>query len=124
MARWFRLVTLAVPALALLACAGTASAQDPARVQDELARTDLRIERADLVLTRSPNPEAQPFLDQAKLIQARARTAFAARQPGIAVRLTLQARGAADRAISMVRGLPEPDRVTAQLERTREIIVS
>jgi hypothetical protein len=122
MTRWFRLVMLAVPALAMLAIAAPSRAQDPGRVQEELDRTDFQIERAEMVLERSPNPQAQPFLDRAKLVQARARGAFAARQPGLALRLTLEARGAADRAISMVRGLPEPDRVTAQLERTREII--
>ena len=122
MLRWFRFVRLAVPALALLAYAAPAWAQDPIRVQDEIARTDMRIERADQLLGRVPNPQAQPFLDNAKLIQARAKSAFAARQPGIALRLTVQARGAADRAISMIQGLPEPDRVSAQLERTREII--
>ena len=122
MKRWLRLVTLAVPVLALLAGATPARAQDPGRVQDELALTDLRIERADMVLARSPNPDAQRFLDNAKLIQSRARSAFAARQPGIALRLTFDARAAADRAIAMVLRLPEPDRVTAQLERTREII--
>ena len=122
MARWFRIVTLTVPVLAVLAFAAPAGAQDPGRVQDELALTDMRIERADQVLARNPNPEAQRYLDNAKLIQARARTAFEARQPGLALRLTLQARSAADRSIAMVRGLPEPDRVTAQLERTREII--
>jgi len=122
MQRWFRFVTRALPALALLAFATPSSAQDPIRVQDEIARTDQRIERADLLLARSPNPEAQPFLDYARAVQARARTALAAGQPGIALRLTLQARGAADRAISMVQGLPDPERVTAQLERTREII--
>lgn len=122
MKRWFRFVTRAIPALALLAFAAPAHAQDPALLQDELARTDMRIERADMLLARSPNPEAQLFLDNAKLIQARAKSAFAAHQPAIALRLTLQARGAADRAISMVQGLPDPDRVTAQLERTREIL--
>jgi hypothetical protein len=122
MKSWFRFVRLAVPALALLACAAPARAQDPTRVQDEIARTDMRIERAEELLTRAPNREAQPYLDNAKLMQSRAKSAFAARQPGIALRLTLQARGAADRAISMVQGLPEPERVSAQLERTREII--
>jgi hypothetical protein len=108
--------------MALLAFAAPARAQDPGVVQDEIARTDMRIERADEVLARNPNPDAQQFLDNAKLIQARAKSAFAARQPVIALRLTRQARGAADRAISMVQGLPDPERVTAQLERTREII--
>ena len=120
--RWFQLVTRAIPTLALLAFAAPVRAQDPIFVQDEIARTDMRIERADLLLARGRHPEAQPFLDNAKLIQARAKSAFAARQPGIALRLTLQARGAADRAISMVRGLPDPERVTAQLQRTRELL--
>jgi len=108
--------------LALLALATPARAQDPGQVQDEIARTDTRIEHADELLARHPSPEAQLFLDNAKLIQARAKTAFAAGLPGVALRLTLQARAAADRVISMVQGLPDPERVTAQLERTREII--
>ena len=122
MKRWFRFLTCAVPTLALLAIAMPARAQDPGLIQDELARTDLRIERADELLARHPNAEAQQVLDNAKLIQARAKSAFAARQPAIAMRLTLQARALADRAISMVQGLPDPERVTAQLERTREVI--
>jgi hypothetical protein len=122
MSRWLRLLTLAVPALAMLAIASPSRAQDPGPVQEELDRTDFRIERAELVLERWPNPQAQPLLDRARPVQARARAAFAARQPGQAMQLTLEARGAADRAISMARGLPEPDRVTAQLGRTRDIV--
>ena len=69
MKRWSRFLTLAAPVLALLAFAAPARAQDAVRVQEEIARTDLRIERADQVLARSPNPEAQRALDIAKLIQ-------------------------------------------------------
>src|SRR6266566_1076292 len=99
MRHWFRLATLPLATLALLACVTPALAQDPARVQEEIARTDLRIERAATLLARSPNPEAQSYLNNARLIQARAQTAFSAGQYAIALRLTLDARGWADRAI-------------------------
>src|SRR5262249_16751770 len=39
-----------------------------------------------------------------------------------ALDLTLRARGAADRAIAIINGLPDPDRVNSQLSRTREML--
>jgi predicted S18 family serine protease len=38
------------------------------------------------------------------------------------MRLTLEARRHADRAIALIRGLPDPDRVQAQLERTDDLL--
>ena len=106
----------------ILACSAPARAQDAARAQDEIAITDIRIDRATTLLATNPSAEAQAALDRARDLQLRARSALSARQPAIAVRLTLEARDLANRAISIVQGLPDPARVTAQLERTREII--
>src|SRR5262249_32532460 len=55
--------------------------------------------------------------------QAQAKSVFASGALGYldrTARLTLTARGHADRAIAIVRGLPDPDRVRAQLDRTGE----
>ena len=120
-----RSARLPIPLLALLVsltCTAPARAQDPGRVQDELARTDMRIERVEMLFARNPIPEARPVIDHARLVQDRARSAFRASQYGIALRLTFEARDYADRAVSMLQGLPDPDRVRAQLERTRDII--
>ena len=108
--------------LALLACAVPARAQDAARAQDEIALTDLRIDRASSLLATNPNADAQAALERARDLQLRAKAALAAREPAIAIRLTQQARDLASRTISIIQGLPDPARVTAQLERTREII--
>jgi len=111
-----------VSALAVLACAAPARAQGPPRVRDELARTDMRIARVEMLFARNPVPEARPLIDRTKLIQARAWSAFDARRPEVALGHTLHARGDAERAASVMQGLPDPDRVQGQLERTREII--
>jgi len=111
-----------VALIAALAIAAPALAQDGQRVSEELDRTDRRIEHADLLLASTPSSPAAPLIANAKQIQANARAAFGGGQLGVALRLTLQARGAADRALAMLTGLPDPDRVRAQLERTREVI--
>jgi hypothetical protein len=117
-----RIIVLAV----LLAILPTtrAGAQDSAsdRVQTALETTDRRIEQAQFVVSNADNERAQAELDLAVDIQGRARSAFVAIQLELALRLTLEARGHADRAIAIVKGLPDPDRVLAQLERTRELL--
>lgn len=109
------LVTLALPAAAL--------AQDhtPDRVQAALDLTDQRIERAQMLLAGSDHDRARSEVDLAVSLQAQARTAFGNSQLGLSMRLTLEARTHADRAIAMLRG-PNPDGVAAQLERTREML--
>jgi hypothetical protein len=51
-----------------------------------------------------------------------AKTAFAEARYAAAGRATFDARIHADRAIAMLRGLPDPGRVEEQLQRTREIL--
>src|SRR5690349_3254275 len=95
-----------VALIAALAIAAPARAQDGQRVSEELDRTDRRIEHADLLLASTPNSPAAPLIANAKQVELNARTAFGAGQLGVALRLTLEARGGADRAIAMLTGLP------------------
>lgn len=92
------------------------------RVQYALDLTDRRIEQARTVTSTAPNEAVRVELDAAMNLQSRARSAFTASQLALALRLTLDARRHADRAIAILRGLPDPDRVVAQLERTREVL--
>jgi hypothetical protein len=93
-----------------------------AQVQQAIQHTDERIDRAENMERRSPSPDSKPFLDDARLLQARAKQALAAHEPELAMRLTMRARGHAERSILTAQGLPDPDRVTAQLERTRDLL--
>jgi len=113
---------LPILAIAVAALAAPASAQDALRVRDELDRTDLRIDRAQQLLAQRPVASVQPLVNNAVTIQSQARASFGAGLYAAALRQTLLARGYADRAIANLLGLPDPDRVRAQLERTREII--
>lgn len=101
-----------------------AGAQDSGRdrVLAALEVTDRRIEQAELHVSSTESPAAEAEVSAARDLQSRAREAFSADRFPIAMRLTLDARRRADRAIALVRGLPDPDRVEAQLERTRELI--
>ena len=112
-----------VLALAVLG-AGPSLAQDltPERVQIALEATDRRIEQAAVILAGSDNPAAELELSAARDLQSRARDVFALHQLAFAMRLTFDARRHADRAIALVKGLPDPDRVETQLERTRELL--
>lgn len=108
--------TMAVPA---------ARAQDnltPQNVQMAIERTDVRIEHAEALVMGSDNELAIQQLQAAIDLQARARSSLAAADLAIAMRLTLEARDHADRAIAIIKNLPDPDRVRAQLERTRELL--
>lgn len=121
-------------ALASMLSVAPASAQDITgdRVRAALERTDLRIELAQSLVASSNNAEARVEVDAAVSLQSQARDAFSQALLAVgdaqtrllqrAVDLTLRARAHADRAISLIQGLPDPDRVSAQLERTREII--
>lgn len=110
--------------LGLLAGTAAASAQPltPERVQVALDRTDRRIEQAELLVTNTDNDRARAELDAAVDLQGQAKSAFGSSDLALAMKLTLAARGHADRAIAIVRGLPDPDRVVAQLERTRDLL--
>jgi len=119
------LVLGALALLGLAAPAANAQLLTRERVQYALDMTDRRIEQAQMVLAGAPNDRAQAELDLAVSIQARAKSVFASGTVGYldqAARLTLEARGHADRAIAIVRGLPDPDRVRIQLDRTAEVI--
>lgn len=117
---WLSLVVV----VGLVGTVGAACAQDltPARVQDALDQTDRRIEFAATVTIESGNPNASTELGLARDIQVRARNAFSATQLAFAMRLTFDARGHADRAVAIVRNLPDPDRVRVQVERTSELL--
>jgi hypothetical protein len=107
-----------------LLAATVVSAQDltPDRVQTAISITDVRIEQAQRLVADSDNQQARGEVAIAVDLQGRAKSALSASQLAPAVRLTLDARGHADRAIALVKGLPDPDRVLAQLERTREML--
>ncbi|HEY2956018.1 MAG TPA: hypothetical protein VGK89_12300 [Candidatus Eisenbacteria bacterium] len=121
------LILASLALLGLTALAPVAGAQDPVdRVQTALDQTDRRIEQAQSLLASSDNERARFELNLAINIQAQAKSVFGAgTNPAVfpqVVRLTLEARAHADRAIAIVKGLPDPDRVQIQLERTREVI--
>lgn len=110
--------------LAGLLFGGPARAQEPGReaVQDAIALTEIRIEQADQLLSERSDELAATQLTLARDLQSRARASLAANQLVIALRQTRDARVRADRAIAIVRGLPDPERVSQQLERTRQVI--
>lgn len=104
--------------------AAPARAQDltPERVQLALETTDRRIEQAEALVASSDNAQAEADLSAARDLQSRARSAFSSNQLVLAMKLTLDARRRSERAIALVKNLPDPDRVETQLERTRELI--
>ena len=91
------------------------------RVAAELELTDQRIRTAE-ELVRGLDDPPRASLQAAVDLQSRARSAFEASQLMVAFRLTRDARSQADRVIAEVRGLPNPDRVTAQVERSRDLL--
>ena len=118
----FHSLAFAVVLAVALAAPARAQILTSDRVLLALEATDQRIEQAQRIVAASSDPRAQLELTAAVDIQARARTAFDTAHLRMALDLTLEARGHADRAIAIVRGLPDPDRVTTQVERTREIL--
>ena len=109
-------VLVARPALAQL------PPPDPQRVQDAIDVTDRRIQEAKDLLAASPNQQAAAEVDQAVSLQGIAKQNFAHGFYGAAARATFEARTHADRAIALLRGLPDPGRVQDQLNRTRELL--
>jgi hypothetical protein len=95
---------------------------DPARLQDEIDITDRRIQQAQELLTGAPNLNAQAEVDQAVALQSLAKEAYAQARYAAAGRATFDARLHADRAVAILRGLPDPGRVRDQLDRTHEIL--
>lgn len=113
---------LALVLLALATCVAPAGAQSRDDVQLSLERTDDLIARAQEVVAGTDNQQALDELGFAVRIQADARANFAGGRLVVALDLTRRARLHADRAIALVKGLPDPDRVLVQLERTRELL--
>lgn len=101
-----------------------ALAQDLGReaVQQAIELTDVRIDQAADLLASRPDEAAAAQLALARDLQARAKASFSAGQYAIAHRQTRDARLRADRVIATIRGLPDPERVSQQLERTREVL--
>lgn len=120
--------------MGLLAPFALAQAQDLTgdRVRIALERTDQRIALAQSVVASADNDQAEVELNAAISLQAQARSVFdqaiaatgdiRTRLLQQATDLTLRARARADRAISLIQGLPDPDRVLSQVERTREML--
>ena len=114
--------------LVLAACvASPALAQpppppDPQRVQDALDVTDRRIQFAKDLLAASPNQQAAGEVNQAAALQAIAKQNYGQGRYGLAGRATLEARVHADRAVALLKGLPDPGRVQDQLARTSELL--
>ena len=108
--------TVAIPVLA------QSPPPDIQRLQDAIDLTDRRIQLAQDLLASTPNPQAAAEVDQAVALQAMAKSAFSEARYAAAGRATFDARIHADRAIALLRGLPDPGRVEEQLQRTREIL--
>ena len=92
------------------------------RVSFALDQTDRRIEQTDRVLGAGADSHSLAELTTAREIQEHARDAFAQGQPRLALRLTLEAREHIQQAGAVARGLPDSERVSVQLERTRDLL--
>ena len=123
MSNWIRtLPAIAAIALGVLVASPTWAQTDTQRLQDAIDVTDRRIQQAQELLRNTPNAAAQAEVDQAVALQLIAKQAFTQARYAAAARATFDARLHADRAIALLRGLPDPSRVRDQLERTREIL--
>lgn len=94
----------------------------PGRVRDDIDRTDRRIELAESLRPTSAPGAAADEINLAMRLQKRAHEAFRGRRYLIASRATLEARSHVDRAIALLQGLPDPDRIVVQLEQTAELV--
>ena len=102
------------------------------RVRLAIETTDQRIELAQSLVAETGNTQAQLEVEAALQLQAQAKSTLeqalvATGETQLqllrrALDLTSRARARADRAIALIRGLPDPDRVLAQIERTHELI--
>lgn len=95
---------------------------DPQQLLDVMERTDERIQDARELLASTPNGQAGNEVDQAVSLQQQARRAYGEQRYAVCGRAAHEARLHVDRAISLLRGLPDPGRVSEQLERTREVL--
>gem|GEM_PF-1482791 len=78
-------------------------AQTPTRIEDELRRTDERLELADSIVREGQSERARILLDQAKRVQLTAWENFRSNRPLVAARLTFEARLVAQRAVGFAR---------------------
>ena len=123
--RFVRIGFCALLAVAVLAAAPPAAlAQDAGRRLAEAAIefTETRLEQARALLAEQPSERGTAELALAADLQLRARSALSASQFEAAMRLTREARLRADRVIATIRGLPDPSRVEAQIDRTRQVL--
>ncbi len=116
---WIGLVVLLVGVLRF----GSASSQPPPdapRVLEAIEATERRIEQAESLAGDVPAPQVAGEIRVARDLQGRARNDYGGGQYAMAGRATMDARGHADRAIAILKGLPDPERVELQIERTRD----
>lgn len=102
---------------------GSANGQPPPdapRVLEAIEATERRIEQAESLAGDAPVPQVGSEIRMARDLQGRARNDYGGGQYAMAGRATMDARGHADRAIAIIRGLPDPERVELQIERTRD----
>lgn len=124
---WCRTAVLSLlVGLSGLAGARSALAQPPPpppdgpRVIEAIDATQRRIDLAESLAGSTPTTVVAGEIALAKELQLRATSAYASGQYFMAGRATMDARGHADRAIAMIKGLPDPERVAIQLERTQD----
>lgn len=116
------LVSSALLFMGMLVATPASAQVDVGRLQDAIELTDRRIQLAQDLLAATPNPRAAVEVDMAVALQGSAKVAFAEARYSAAARATFDARIHADRAIAILRGLPDPGRVEEQLQRTRDLI--
>jgi hypothetical protein len=96
---------------------------DPAGVERELARTDRLIQEAERVLERGEGREALlGVLPQARRLQAEAWVQLRGARPGLAWRLSRQARLAVSRALGKTDASPPGPEVQSMIATTAELI--
>ncbi len=112
---------MAVPVLAQGSPGGHDNTADMLR--NELERTDQLIEQAKEAVRASQSPVARFNLEAAIDLQAKAWRAFDNEYPRLAVRLTMQARERAKKALASARTSEQGERVVlAKLERISELL--
>jgi hypothetical protein len=117
-----RLSLVVLVALLLPPAVGRAQGMVPERVHRSMDETDRRIELAETVVSGSEDAQARGGLALAMERQGRARLAAGSGRFAVAGQLTAEARGHADRAIMLGRGLPTRERLRAQWNRTGEML--
>jgi hypothetical protein len=117
-----RVFLIVLAALALLPAGARAQGMTAERVRRSMDETDRRIESAETVVSTSEDAQARAELAWARDLQGRARSFAVSGQFSMAGQLAGQARGHADRAIMLGRGLPTRERLRAQWDRTGEML--